>query len=291
MGPDLHLRRRGVPADAFVAKISADGTTLIYAGYVGGADNDFGFRLAIDRTGAAYITGATTTSEVTFPVTVGPDLTYSVGFDAQMQLLPDAFVAKVSPDGSDLVYAGYIGGTDEEQGFGIAVNEEPPGSGQFFAYVTGPTLSDETTFPNGQGFGNGPGQFSGPGPDQTFNSKFFRDIGFGFQFESQDAWVAKVSADGTGLVYVGYIGGVLFDFGQGIAVDGDGNAYVVGSTNSDARVDFMGDVAFPAAIGPDLTFNGNPKPRCETDLRRVRDQGPCRWHRSGVVGLHWWGAR
>jgi len=200
--------------DAFVAKVRADGTGLVYAGYIGGAGNDYGLGIAVDAAGSAYVTGSTGSDESTFPVTVGPDLTYNGAAS-------DAFVAKVRADGTGLVYAGYIGGTEYDQGNGIAVDA----AGN--AYVTGDTQSTEASFP------------VTVGPDLTYNG--------GFRFGG-DAFVAKVRADGTGLIYCGYIGGADEDYGGGIAVDAAGNAYVTGLTYS---------MNFPVTVGPDLTYNGN----------------------------------
>jgi hypothetical protein len=145
-------------------------------------------------------------------VKVGPDLTYNGYFS-------DAFVAKINSAGTALVYCGYIGGAGGEQGVGIAV--DTAGS----AYVTGATGSDETTFPVTEG------------PDLTFN------------FGGIDAFVAKVNADGTALVYCGYIGGSGNDFANAIALDASRNAYVTGETSST-------EATFPVTVGPDLTFNG-----------------------------------
>jgi len=87
----------------------------------------------VDVAGNAYVTGYTHTSGTTFPVTVGPDLTYNDNIDA--------FVAKVNAAGTALSYCGYIGGLSTDEGFGIAVD----GAGN--AYVTGYTDSSGTTFP------------------------------------------------------------------------------------------------------------------------------------------------
>jgi hypothetical protein len=209
VGPDLTFN--GGSADAFVAKVRADGTALVYAGYIGGAYDDYGTGIAVDATGNAYVTGWTWSTETTFPVTVGPDLTFNGYYDA--------FVAKVAADGTKLLYAGYIGGVGSDQGLGIAVDA----TGN--AYVTGWTASTEATFP------------VTVGPDLTFNGSNY------------DAFVAKVGADGTGLVYAGYIGGAGWDGGSGIAVDAAGNAYVTGWTDST-------EATFPVTVGPDLTFNG-----------------------------------
>jgi hypothetical protein len=218
VGPDLNFN--GIQ-DAFVAKVRADGTGLVYAGFIGGSDYEWGNGIAVDKDGNAYITGDTYSSESTFPVTVGPDLTYN-GASGKS----DVFVAKVNPDGTGLVYAGYIGGSGAEVGNAIAVDL----AGN--AYITGFTYSYPT---------NGFPVLVGPGV--THNGY-------------TDAFVAKVKADGTGLLYSGYIGGGGtgsngFDEGWGIAVDSDGLAYVTGITSSS-------ETTFPVAVGPDLTYNGGP---------------------------------
>ncbi|RLC81612.1 MAG: hypothetical protein DRI61_03650 [Chloroflexi bacterium] len=168
----------------------------------------------MDGDGNAYLTGYTGSSEAEgFPVTVGPDLTHN-GY-------MDAFVAKVNAAGTGLDYCGYIGGGFEDYGYDIAVD------GEGNAYVTGWTSSTEASFPVVEG------------PDLTYNGG------------DRDAFVARVRADGTELDYCGYIGGSGNDeYGHGIAVDGEGNAYVTGYTNST-------EASFPVVVGPDLTHNGN----------------------------------
>jgi hypothetical protein len=210
VGPDLTFNGDW---DTFVAKVKADGTGLDYCGYIGGDGLDYGGSIAVDETGHAYIGSTTVSSESTFPVVVGPDLTHNGG-------VYEAYVAKVKADGSGLEYAGYIGGSDWDMGYSIAVDS----AGN--AYITGRTYSNETF----EGF---------PvtvGPDLAHNGGY-------------DAFVAKVRADGTGLVYCGYIGGSGDDEGHGIALDVAGNAYVTGLTYSN-------EATFPVAVGPDLTYNG-----------------------------------
>src|SRR4030095_2610509 len=85
-GPDQTYN--GGETDAFVAKINAAGTALVYAGYLGGSGSDFGNGIAVDTAGNAYVTGNTDSSQTTFPEKGGPDLTYNGGFDA--------FVVKVN---------------------------------------------------------------------------------------------------------------------------------------------------------------------------------------------------
>ena len=197
--------------DSFVAKISADGTQLIYSGYLGGNQEDEGQGIDVDVDRNAYVVGRTQSSEVTFPVLAGPDLTFNNGNS-------DAFVAKVDAGGA-LTYAGYIGGDKFDLGMGIAVDS------QHQAFVTGYTKSTAASFP----------VVGGPAPELS---------------GAEDAFVAKVSADGTSLVYSGYLGGPLADRGHGIGVDAAGNAYIAGLTSSPPNSNF------PATVGPSLEFGG-----------------------------------
>jgi len=195
--------------DAFIVKVKPDGSGLAYASFLGGTDSDAGFGIAVDDAGAAYVTGGTWSSD--FPV-VG-------GLGALLRGHEDVFVAKVKPDGSGLVYAGFLGGTGErlcgrpvcweETGFDIAVDSAGA------AYVTGTTGSSD--FPVVGGLG---ASLRG----------------------HEDAFVAKVKPDGSGLVYAGFVGGTgepcysdyfcQGDSGYAIAVDGAGAAYVTGQTFS-----------------------------------------------------------
>ena len=210
IGPDL--THNGV-WDAFVAKVNATGTALVYCGYIGGSGYNYGNGIDVDGAGNAYITGHTDSTQDSFPVTVGPDLTYNGGGY-------DAFVAKVNAAGTGLTYCGFIGGSGEDFGNGIAVD----GTGN--AYITGKTSSAATTFPETIG------------PDLSYNG-------------GEDAFVAKVNATGTALVYCGFIGGSGIDSGNGIDVDSAGNAYIVGNTV------FSTEATFPVTVGPDLTQNGS----------------------------------
>jgi len=209
IGPDLTFN--GGDWDAFIAKVNTSGTALAYCGYIGGSNNDYATGIVVDTSGNAYITGLTYSNESTFPVALGPDLTYNGG--------QDGFVAKVGVSGTSLDYCGYIGGSKEDWGWRIAVDS----SGS--TYITGYTKSTEVNFP-----------VMG-GPDLTYNGGDW------------DAFVTKVNASGTALDYCGYIGGSNSDYGQGIAVDSSGNAYVTGDT-------FSAESTFPVVVGPDLTHNG-----------------------------------
>ena len=179
----------GGNGDAFVAKLNANGSALVYSTYIGGSGGDVGFGIAVDSGGNAYVTGYTESTD--FPTT-NPLQPTSGGNG-------DAFVAKLNPNGSALVYSTYLGGSNHDGGFGIAVD----GAGN--AYVIGQTSSAD--FP-------------------TMNPLQPNSGGNG------DAFVTKINPNGSALVYSTYLGGSGADIGAGIAVDGAGNAYVTGQTNS-----------------------------------------------------------
>ncbi len=251
-------------SDAFVAKLSADGRTLVYSTYLGGSNWDNGHSIAVDGTGNAYVTG--NTDSLNFP-TSQPLQSTSGGNS-------DAFVAKLNADGSALVYSTYLGGSDEEIGYDLAVNS----AGN--AYVTGWTMS--TNFPTAvnalQSTSGGRGDafvvklsVDGSALDySTYLGGSKDDVTLGIAVDStdhvyvtgqtlstdfptanpfqetygggpSDAFVAKLNPDGSALVYSTYLGGSDWDDGMGIALDKTGNAYVTGWTWS---------TNFPTTVNP-----------------------------------------
>ncbi len=175
-----------------------DPAVLVYCGYIGGTgggNGDEAFGVAVDAAGAAYVTGATTSTD--FPATVG-------AYDTTHNNNRDVLVAKVRADGTGLVYATYIGGAYNDIGRAVAVDS----SGN--AYVTGDTTSD--SFP------------TVAGPDLVFNDT---------PNSETNAFVLKLNAAGSALVYSGFIEGANNDNGRGIVVDTTGFAFVVGDTFSD----------------------------------------------------------
>jgi uncharacterized repeat protein (TIGR01451 family) len=166
---------------------------LVYSTYLGGTSTDRGFGIAVDGSGNAYITGVTSSSS--FPT--------SNPLQAARNGSNDAFVLKLNPAGSALVYATYLGGSGTDTGTGIAVD----GSGN--AYVTGFTVS--SNFPT-------------VSPLQSTHKG-----------GRQDFFVAKLNAAGSALTYSTYLGGSGYDFPVNVAVDLAGNAYLTGYTES---VDF-----------------------------------------------------
>ena len=193
--------------DIFVAKFSTSGT-LMYSTYLGGAGGDSPTAIAVDAAGNAYITGQTTSSD--FPTTAGALQTKLGGTGSgPIFYLGDAFVSKINPTGTALVYSTYLGGNRDDWGLGIAV--DAAGS----AYVTGMTSS--SNFP-----------VSSNAPQKTYSGP----NGVVGYFWWGDGFVTKLNPAGTALVYSTYFGGSADDAGWAIAIDGAGNAYVGGSANS-----------------------------------------------------------
>ncbi|MBI3666576.1 MAG: SBBP repeat-containing protein [Acidobacteria bacterium] len=210
--------------DAFVTKLNPTGTALVYSTYLGGSDDDIGSAIAVDAAGNAYITGETESTD--FPTTGGALQTTGAA---------NAFVTKLNPTGTALVYSTYLGGDAIDQGRAIAVDT----AGN--AYVTGSTSV---------GFSTTPGAFQ-----TTFGGP--RD----------GAFVAKLNPTGTALVYSTYLGGSgdLGEFGSGIAVDAAGNAYVTGSTYS---------ANFPTTPGAYQTvFRGSPFVNTNAFITKVNAGG------------------
>jgi hypothetical protein len=184
---------------------------LVYSTYLGGSGFDFGRAIAVDVSGNAYITGGA--SQADFPTTPG-------AFDTSVNGQDEAFVTKLDPTGSSLVYSTYLGGSGFDRGFGITV--DATGS----AYVTGQTSS--SNFPT-----------TALAFDSTLD---------GFS----DVFVTRLDPTGSALIYSTYIGGsgsFNGDVGFGIAVDGSGSAYVTGYTQS---------ADFPTTPGAfDSSYNGS----------------------------------
>ena len=181
----------GGPSKAFVTKLDPSGSLLVYSTYLGGTGQDAGNAIAVDSSGNVYLTGLTESPD--FPTTTGALWRGPRGPS-------DAFVAKLDPTGSTLVYSTYLGGSGNDNGFGIAVDA----SGN--AYVTGTT--DSADFPTAVPYMNA------------------------FRGGTTDAFVSKLNVGGSAILYSTYLGGSGRDEGRGIALDAAGNIYVAGFTDS-----------------------------------------------------------
>ncbi len=202
---------------------------LVYSTYLGGSRNDQGLGIAVDSGGNAYVTG--TASSADFPTTSGAFQSFS---NATANGNFTAFVAKFNPSASgeaSLVYSTYLGGSDSDQGGGIAVDS----SGD--AYVTGTT--DSTDFPTTSG------------AFQIVNNSAGTLVG-------SNAFVTVLNPTGSSLLYSTYLGGyqggdIFYALGglSGIAVDASGAAYVTGSTLAISNSSCAGDGApFDCCTGP-----------------------------------------
>ncbi|MDD5544137.1 MAG: SBBP repeat-containing protein [Acidobacteriia bacterium] len=176
---------------------------LVYSTYLGGSSTDAGYDIgtgnsgngiAVDADGNAYVVGQTMSTN--FPTTAGVPQAANGGS-------VDVFVAKLNPTGTALVYSTYLGGSGDDYGRAIAVDSNRN------AYVTGWTSS--SNFPT-----------TGGALQPTFGGGSI----------PYDAFVTKLNAAGSALVYSTYLGGSGDDYGTGIAVDSDNNAFVTGFTTS-----------------------------------------------------------
>jgi hypothetical protein len=195
---------------------------LSYSTYLGGNGNDIGYGIAVDSAGNAYVTGVT--SSTNFPGASASTI-QPAGAGSN-----DVFVIKLNAAGSALVYSTYLGGSGTDTGYAIAVDSDGN------AYVTGETDSSTVT--------NGFIPFPMVGAFQA------RYAGGG------DAFVTKINASGNALVYSSYLGGSGTERGYGIAVDGSGNAYVTGHTNSSRGI-VPSPNDFPT-VAPFQSQNGSP---------------------------------
>jgi hypothetical protein len=213
----------GFSRDAFVAKLAPDGSTPLYSTFIAGADTDEARGIAVDAAGAAYVTGMTSSGD--FPTTAGAQ-------DSSYAGQEDGFALKLDPSGSALTYSTFLGGAAQDQGRAVALDA------QGHAHVTGETRSSD--------FPSTPGAF-----DETYTSQSSESPAYS---SPGDAFVAKLEADGS-FAYSTFLGGGLFDQGNGIALDAQGNAYVVGLTFSGG--DFE-SAEFPVTHGAwDETYGYN----------------------------------
>ncbi len=272
----------GAQADFLVTKINPQGTALVYSTYIGGAGNEYGFGIAVDSQGNAYLTGQVDPGYPTTPGAFQPTVTgysaaatklnaagnalvystflsgsqgdlgngiavdsngnaYVTGFtngnfpitaNASQSVYgggTDAFITKVNPTGSALVYSTYLGGSDREDAQAIALDNNGT------AYITG--LTSSTDLPT-SGISS-----------SLLDPLYLKKMGGG----QYDAFVSKFNANGQ-RNYSVYLGGSGDDKGADIAVDSAGNAYVVGTTNSTTNFPTSSPIQAANAGGANDTF-------------------------------------
>jgi hypothetical protein len=196
--------------DGFIAKLNPTGSSLVYSTYFGGNGQDLINGVAVDANGNAYITGATSSSDLPITLmapqpTIGREVTGICPLGT-ISSCGDAFVAEINPQGTNLVYATYLGGSEGDYAYGIAVDSAAS------AYVVGAT--------NSRDFPTTPGSYQS-----------------GMTNSPSNAFITKLKPQGTGLAFSTFLGGngglgALGDEGHAIAVDSQGHAYVAGTTYS-----------------------------------------------------------
>lgn len=251
--------------DAYVVKLSPAGDAFIYSTYLGGWGSDGARGIAVDASGNAYITGGTTSAD--FPTVAA----WQPNF-AGMSGWGDAFVTEINADGSALVYSSYLGGTGGEGASAIAVDADGNAyvtgttNSSDFPFSAAPVGCPGADAPlyTSRGFvakfapaGAGavystclksayPTAIAVDGAGNAYLAGWTDALDFPTVVPMQaqldtdgstprDAFVSKLSPDGTTLLYSTYLGGNERDAGTGVAVDGGGTLHVVGNT---AATDF-----------------------------------------------------
>ena len=216
-GPDDFFK------DAFVSKLSADGSTLLYSTYLGGKNEDVGYGIAVDVFGDAYITGTTESPDFPVPSTVpsfnslcGGDGACGATWNPQGFLVRNAFVIKLNPEGSVPLYSGFLGYYENVIAQAIAVDANQ------IAYVTGqvgPNITPTVVIT--------PPKLPPPPFPITPNAAQPTFAG-----GATEAFVGKISATGNTIEYLTYLGGTDEEIGYGVAVDTHASVYVTGLTYS-----------------------------------------------------------
>ncbi|MBN2256012.1 MAG: SBBP repeat-containing protein, partial [Deltaproteobacteria bacterium] len=190
----IYKYQGGYWGDAFVSKLSQDGGSLVYSTFLGGSGNEHETAIAVDSQGAAYVVGGTESNN--FPV--------KNPYQAVKSKYVDAFITKIHPKGTSLVYSTFLGGKGGEYCHDIAVDKKGA------AYITGETTSKD--FP--------------------LKNAMYPVYKGGGLWLWEDAFITKIHPKGNTLVFSTYLGGTGLDEGYCIALDGGGNIYVSGATKS-----------------------------------------------------------
>jgi Beta-propeller repeat len=265
----------GGTLDAFVARLDATGRKAIYATYLGGSGEERGLGVAVSAAGDTFVAGSTASSD--FPAANGFQVSNaggSCGSITSPTPCTDAFVTRLNAAGTEIAYSTYLGGTGGDAANAIAVD----GAGA--VYVAGTTTSADfpLTSESFQQTGGGTSVdafVSKIAPDglaldySTYLGGIGQEAAYGIAVDSagnayvtgytndaalpivspiqqsgggfNDVFVSKLNATGSDLIFSSYLGGSGYEAGQGIAVDGAGNAYLTGWTFS---TDFPTSIAF-----------------------------------------------
>src|ERR1019366_6897098 len=218
--------------DGFIARLTPDGTGLVFSTYLGGALDDAVTALALDGSGNVYAGGTTLSTD--FPTLGAYQTKYGgAASDTAQPVIKtgDGFVAKLAPSGSSLVWATYLGGSDDDAGMAIALDA---GGNVIVGGFANSTNLKVTADDQQKAFGgtNGPPNFSDP---------------------SGDAFLAKVSPDGSSFLYLSYYGGNASDAITALVLDGKGNV-IVGGTTTSTNLPVTANAAQKAFGGEDPQF-------------------------------------
>lgn len=265
--PTVNAFQSGPPVQggAFVTKLSADGTSLVYSTYLAGSHSSRAEAIAVNANGEAVVCGSTVSTD--FPVQNAYQATHAADGG-----LDDAFVSKFSADGMSLIFSTYIGGTSEDEAEAVAY--DPSGA----IYVGGRASPDFPTIAGAYLQGSGSSfisKFSATGSGLEYSTLFPAEVlaitvnnagnvyatgqnetaqfpvtAGAYQTRFGQVFASELSADGSSLVFSTMLGGVNGDEGKSIAVDSSGDVYVTGQTNS---------TNFPVQLPVDTFYSGVPE--------------------------------
>jgi hypothetical protein len=209
--------------DAFVVKLNPGGSDLVFSTYLGGNGFTSGDDIALDEEGNVWVIGNTSAAD--FP-TVNP-------LQPALAGSADVFVARLNRNGSALIFSTYLGGGGSDYNGSLKVDSEGD------ILMTG--ITNSTNFPTVNAFqpAHAPSIII---PCPPFPQICFRGPYIG----SEDAFVSKLKGDGSALVFSTYLGGSRGDDGQDLAIDGNGDIYIIGVTGS---IDFPTANPLQAANG------------------------------------------
>ncbi|MEO8286558.1 MAG: SBBP repeat-containing protein [Chloroflexota bacterium] len=190
--------------DAFLTKLSPDGSAVIFSTFLGGTSGDSGADIAFDHEGNIYVTGNTTSADFPLKNPLFSTFNGGVSFSSDEDSVRDAFVAKFNPGGSELLFSTYLGGSVDDRGRGIGLDSKGN------IYVGGATTS--VNFP-----------LAAPLQDKYAGG----DIGL-----APDSFIAKLTPDLSAIVYSTYFGGQDFDDLMAFSVDKSGGVYFAGSAEA-----------------------------------------------------------
>lgn len=179
--------------DAFVTKLNPSGSSLVYSTFIGGGASDWCRDMCLDPSNNIILTGMAYNSTDPYPTTSG-------AYDTDHNGEADAFVTKLNSQGSDILFSTFLGGSEDDEGYGISLDA----SGDIF--VTGRTDNSTVLFPTTDGA--------------------YQEAHMG----SVDAFITKLSSTGSDIIYSTLIGGDGQDDCNDICIDPSGNAYITGAT-------------------------------------------------------------